>query len=316
MSDENPASNQPDEPANGGPELQAAKPINPIKAGRPETNSDLQDVKKELTGYEKSTLIWTGVVVGINLLTCFFVGLQWREMKSGSADTHTLAVQAVTQATQTTNLAAAASRQAEQTQQLVGQMKRQADRTQDLADRALQQATATVNLARAAKQQADVATSALEFQERPWIGLERIHINDKVAKDSTISNSLIYKNWGTGPAIHVLNEYQVGMFCGDFPAHPTYQLRSTPAPLLLPPGQSTETGTTKFLAPLTEDMITAIKQPICGLYVFGRITYKDKSGHSHWRHICGKWDPATDNTFEICNAYNDGDEDYSDGIEP
>jgi hypothetical protein len=256
------------------------------------------------------------VIVAVNVLTCVFVGLQWYEIRSGSSDTHTLAVQAVTQATQTTNLASAASKQADQTQQLVIQMKRQADRTQDIADRTLQQATATVNLARAAKQQADVAASTLEFQERPWIGLDHIQIVDKVAKDSAVSNSMVYKNWGGGPAIHVLNEYEISPFCGAFPTHPTYQISTPPAPILLLPGQFTQTGNTKFIAPLTDDIIAAIRVPNCGLYVFGRITYRDRNGHSHWRHVCGKWDPSTDNTFNSCSTYNDGDEDYPDGKEP
>ena len=36
----------------------------------------------------------------------------------------------------------------------------------------------------------------------------------------------------------------------------------------------------------------------------------------HWRHVCGKWVTRTDNTFETCPSYNDGDEDYPDGKEP
>jgi cell division protein FtsL len=55
--------------------------------------------KNEFSGFERSTLRWTIVIVAVNALTCLFIALQWYEIKSGSADTHTLAEQAKKQAT-------------------------------------------------------------------------------------------------------------------------------------------------------------------------------------------------------------------------
>jgi len=91
MSSENPAHEQPKVPPNSHPEIQTPKPVQPPITTQPQPDSELQEVKKELTGYEKSTLKWTRVIVGVNVLTLFFIGLQWYEMNSGSKDTHTLA---------------------------------------------------------------------------------------------------------------------------------------------------------------------------------------------------------------------------------
>lgn len=80
MDNENTAANQPSKSLNSSPAIQGSEPIKPPETGKPETDSELQEVKKELTGFEKSTLLWTRVVVGINLITCLFIGLQWLEL--------------------------------------------------------------------------------------------------------------------------------------------------------------------------------------------------------------------------------------------
>jgi hypothetical protein len=82
MDNENSAANQPDESSNGSPDINSKeKLVNPPETGQPEPNNELGEVKRELTGYEKSTLRWTRVVVGINVITCLFIGLQFYEMQ-------------------------------------------------------------------------------------------------------------------------------------------------------------------------------------------------------------------------------------------
>ena len=251
----------------------------------------------------------TGAIAFFGLCSVIVGVLQWRsmngqlkEMQRGGTDTHELAVQA--------------KNQADRTKDVADQMKLQADRTKDMADQAKNQATATNNLARSANRQANIAADTLAAHERPWIGYDHINIPDKIAKGSTASSSLIYKNWGSGPALHVTNEYQISEFCGGFPAHPPYNISESETPTMLMPGQVTETGKTSFTAPITDEVLAVIKKPNCGLYVYARITFRDKASHLHWRHFCGKWDSRTDTTFTVCNAYNDGDEDYADGKEP
>jgi hypothetical protein len=264
---------------------------------------------KPSAGWEQAKRV-VDLVSGLSVIaTMVFIALQWNEMHAGGADTHDLAISAGKQAD-------AAKAQSEQAKAQTEKMTESLKKTDELIAKATQQAAATNRLAQQAKRQADTAANTLEAEERPWIGLDHINPPAKIAVDTAPSSSLIYRNWGRGVAIHVMNEYQVAPFCGTFPIRPTYDVTTSPTPTLQMPGQSLETGSTNFKAPLTGDTLSAIKQPGCGLYVFGRITYRDKGGHEHWRHLCGVWDQRTDNTFQTCGFYNDGDEDYRDGKEP
>ena len=82
------------------------------------------------------------------------------EMKSGSGaqDTHTLAQQAVTQATQTTNLATAADAQATELRESIRQTGRLADAASRSAD--------------ASNVSNSQSVALFERQNRPWIGVE------------------------------------------------------------------------------------------------------------------------------------------------
>jgi hypothetical protein len=54
-------------------------------------------VEREMTGFERATLQWAKVAVGMSAVAAFFVCLQWWEMHTGGADTHALAMAAKTQ---------------------------------------------------------------------------------------------------------------------------------------------------------------------------------------------------------------------------
>jgi len=192
---------------------------------------------------------------------------------------------------------------------------RQLGIAQEQADAARIQATAANSIAQAAQRQADIAVRNLESQERPWVGYDHINMHAKVTVGSTASNSLSYKNWGKGPAIHVLFQYRMKPFCSSFPAHPPYEVREG-TPIALMPGQQAETADIFFSKALTDEMFAQLKGAECELYIYARITYRDAAGHQHWRHICAIWDKTTDSSFQSCMVYNDGDEDYEDGREP
>jgi hypothetical protein len=80
MSDENPAPDQPDKPTDSPPEIQSAESIKLPITTQPDHTAEFQDVKTELSGYERSNRRWTIVIVVVNAITCLFIGLQWHEM--------------------------------------------------------------------------------------------------------------------------------------------------------------------------------------------------------------------------------------------
>lgn len=172
MSDENPAADQLNKPADSSPEMQGFEPANPPKTTQPNPADEFQDVKKELSGYERATLRWTIVIVAVNALTCLFIFLQWLEMKSGSVDTHTLAEQAITQATQTTNLATETKNLAIQTTNLAAAMGKQADSTHTLVIQAAAQAKAAQEVATATQRSADAANNSARITQQQLLAFE------------------------------------------------------------------------------------------------------------------------------------------------
>lgn len=149
---------------------------------------------------------------------------------SGSQDTHTLAQQAVTQATQTTNLAAASNTQADQLKLSVEQAARlavaagkQADASRIIAEDSSAQAKATNELATQAQRSADAASKQLaimqaqfETSERPWISIISIEPVDvrynadyvpfpssQPIKNLGVQTIVTYKNIGNLPATDV-----------------------------------------------------------------------------------------------------------------
>lgn len=261
----------------------------------------------------RSPNFWTAIATVVIAVSTIFYTVyarrQWKEIHDSSSDTHDLAVAAGKQAD-------AAKIQSEQAKAQTEKMTESLSKTDALITKATEQAAATNKLALETRRQADIAAKSFEAGERPWIGLDHINPPAKIAVDSTPSTSLVYKNWGRGVAFHVMGTYQIRALCGEFPARPNYELAVIPSASLQMPGQPIETGKTSFKAPLTAETMAALKQPGCGLYVHAKITYRDRDGHEHWRHICGEWTQSTDNTFESCTFYNDGDEDYPDGKEP
>jgi hypothetical protein len=247
-----------------------------------------------------ATITLAGILIAAYTIRVFTMQLevmsqQLEEMRSGSAQTSQIIINAI-------NLTAATNHLA--------------DRAKEQVSAVNTQAGATNRLARDARRQADIADRSLEAEERPWVGFDHVHISDKVAIGSVVSNSLVLRNWGRGPALHLTTQYQMHPFCSPFPIHPSYTTKGEIPPIALMPGQPTETGDTHFDKPLTDEAIKAFKDTNCNLYVYARIIYRDSARNEHWRHFCGVWAKESDNNFLTCSTYNDGDEDYKDGKEP
>jgi hypothetical protein len=197
MTNQNDGASNGGEPATGAPPTGEPQPENAIPS-KPATEADLEQVKKQMSGFERSTLGWTRASFIVILATGIFIALQWHEMHSGGQDTHDLAVAAGKQAD-------AASKQADR-------MKDQADRTKELVA--------------AAKQSADTAHETLTRSVRPWVGVDSVHLTEPIGfikagdeKDPTyfVSGSIeiTIKNYGSSPALSVKNfieAYDPSMF--------------------------------------------------------------------------------------------------------
>jgi hypothetical protein len=94
------------------------------------------------------------------IFTLVFIALQWLEMRSGSADTHDLAVAAKTQAD-------AAKSQADASKKIAEATKAQADNTEKLATAAKTQADAASSAAATAKGALSLSVQSFHVSERP-----------------------------------------------------------------------------------------------------------------------------------------------------
>lgn len=130
----------------------------------------------ETSGLEKAKR-WVDLIAGISvILTMGFIALQWNEMRSGSVDTHDLAVASKAQAD-------AAKVQSEQAKAQTEKMSESLTKTDALILRATEQATATSKLAEAAKRQAEAASAAL----RPWIKIGDVELRPSVGPAKTLT---------------------------------------------------------------------------------------------------------------------------------
>ncbi len=130
------------------------------------------DIVKPMKLSDKLMIAFTAVIAftGIVGAIIFYYQLdamrgQLKEMRSGSGDTHDLAVAAGRQAI-------AAGTQADRTKDLADRMKDQADRTKTIADQAVVQAKAAGVGAQAASSAAKTASDQLVLAERPWVKIK------------------------------------------------------------------------------------------------------------------------------------------------
>lgn len=132
-----------------------------------------------------------------------FVCLQWREMRTGSADTHDLAEQAKTQ---TAKMAAALAK----TDALIETATAQAQATAKLATAAGIQAAATRTLAEQAHRSADLARQSMENNKtssyrdlRPYVQVTKVDFMGDILKGDLVKGRASVINSGRTPAVNV-----------------------------------------------------------------------------------------------------------------
>ena len=157
------------ETTQGTPAIKTAEVVSAVENSQPATQQQLAEVKQELSAFEKATLRWTRTTAGIGLVTAAFICLQWCEMRSGSGDTHSLAVAAGKQADRMQDFVNRMQSQVDRTKDLADRMKDQADRTRTIAEQAVIQARAANTSADAAINTAQIGQQQLDASQRPWI---------------------------------------------------------------------------------------------------------------------------------------------------
>lgn len=215
------------------------------------------------------------------------------EMKTGSgaADTHTLAEQAVTQATQTTNLAAAASTQTTELRDSIKQAARLASATE---------------IANANAMQAD----------RPWLGAVLSIKDFEVGKKMTVD--IIFNNSGRRPA-YAYSILSHGGVYQQFPDPETqYDYSGSPSTGLIVPGSYQQSETVLDTA-FSQEVMDALNRGPTIYFIFGKIEYRDvRTNEKHWTHVCYRYHPEQAKSFlygfRQCAEYNDTDDKPNDHL--
>lgn len=118
--------------------------------------------------------------------------LQWKVIKSGSADTHTLAEAAKTQAEKTSGMADAADKIRKAADDMVAQESRLATNSQNAIEASNHQSKASL--------EATIAASRLE--ERAWVGIRDVRLV-RFDKDKSLKVDVEVRNTGKTPALSV-----------------------------------------------------------------------------------------------------------------
>ncbi len=275
MSDENPTSDQGGQTLNSLPEMQRPEPLNSPKTTQPNAANEFQDVKKELSGYERSTLRWTIVIVAVNALTCLFIGLQWHEIKSGSSDTHTLAEQAKKQADKMSNMSDAADKIRAAAENMVIQDQRIADNAHTAMDASNKQSKVAL----------DATISASKLDQRAWIGVGDFRVT-QFEKDKSFKIDVEIKNSGKTPALDMTDGMRYGIEPSSIfgPRDEWFNMIVTTAEAI--PPQGSHTMHMEIPLPVIAPFFDAIKAKTMSLYIVGVILYKTISKEDGRAEFC------------------------------
>jgi|HubBroStandDraft_4_1064222.scaffolds.fasta_scaffold191614_1 hypothetical protein len=289
MTDEQDSGNDEHEAPPEAPEVKSIEPI-PAPQSKPATEADLQEVEKQMNGFERSTLRWTRASFFIVLATAFFIGLQWLEMHSGGQDTHDLAVAAGKQAEKMKDMSDAADKIRLAAEGMAAQEQRIADN----AEKALNASSKQSGTA--------LAATIRQFRDdqRAWVGLGVFTIEHFDNKEA-FRLQLPWANSGKTPAIdtQVAISYAITDTYMKGPPE-DYRFVFTAASAI-PPQGTYATTMTNLAAPLEYD---AIVNGTKRFYVMGRFQYHDiYSRPAHTTSFCLVYS-AISKTLIFCEQGN------------
>ncbi|HEX4032394.1 MAG TPA: hypothetical protein VHX20_18660 [Terracidiphilus sp.] len=295
-----------------------SKPKDPIPE-EAATAQQLEDVEKQMTGFERATLRWARAAVIMSGLAAIFVCLQWWEMHAGSKDTHNLAVAAANQATWTQNLAADMKTQADRTKDLADRMKEQADETKTIADQAVIQANANTKSAQNAVDTLSNTKQSFRDEQRAWIGVQGTSDTKGFTEKLPWQVTVVFFNSGRTPAQNV--QSSGGYITSGVPiSGPSAQQIATldfrPAQSIAPQGYYREMIGTEVSAEAVTSIeisgeqtlisqYTQIKNKKLFLYYFGLLKYDDTFGKPHETQFCILLANPDTKKAGMCDAFND-----------
>lgn len=230
-----------------------------------------------------------------------WAGLQWYEMHTSGNDTHTLAQQAVTQATQTTSLATNAGTQATAATNFATSAG-EIDTKIGLAEADF------AKMAKNSEGTIKATQESMRQDQRAWVFANGFRLSEEPTSNHPITVTISIINSGKTPALDVLPMSHPSDRSDEPPEVNdwTTVAKGTRKRGLLPPGI---TGLTFTTAPLT--LTNGLGEYDAGtnsIYVQAKIIYLDTFKKSHWTTVCvlhrhGR--PMGE--FDFCERGNDMD---------
>jgi hypothetical protein len=224
-----------------------------------ETENQLEEVQREMTGFERATLRWAKVAVGMSAVAAFFVCLQWWEMHQGGIDTHDLAV--------------AAGKQADRMKDFADITKDQTDQTKTIAQQAGNQSATQLG-----------QLNEIKATDRAFIFVKSVDtvIGPAINGDKAYAWNVAFENSGTTPTKDLTLAVKCG-FGGQF---------GDPVDV---GGISEGDGFHAMIGPKSVQLAPSrcaalanfvFQQSEKGWYVFGFARYKDVFRAQHLTEFC------------------------------
>jgi len=263
-------------------------------------------------------LLCTACLVISTIIYTAFAGCQWHEMKTGSSDTHALAIAsrdqanaAGQQASSMGNLAQQALDQARATNELARQAKRSADAALDTSRAALLRATSSKQMAGTSDASLKVSKDALKLEERAWLGVTGITLS-RYQPGKTIEGSATYFNSGKTPAVKVTTDIEILIdMPNKVPTFPYDWMLDWKGHQPVTPNSSQWLKRELPRLLLTEQIKDELNRHYRLIWVYGVLRYEDIFGETHRTEFCGYSvgiDSITENVqLAFCPDHNQTD---------
>jgi hypothetical protein len=293
MSEDKPPETEIGESSQVGTQIETSKPVGALGT-KPATEQQLNRVETDVNAFESSTLRWTKATFFVFAVTLVFIALQWvairgqlHEMRSGSADTHALAVAANTQATKMANVSDAADKIRQAAQDMVIQDQR-------IVDNAQSSFNATVKEA--------------ELSERAWVGVTDVQTPTELHEGTLLNSTISLVNSGKTPSLNVIQRAGYRIVKAEDRFDPAHEVSLT-APMRQ--GTILSEGKRMLsicnLGNIGRQRAIELNSGEYRLYMFGEITYEDVFNHTHHTRFCMRMELGKALAFSPYGSYDYAD---------
>jgi len=311
VSEDSAPTNEVSESTQGVPPIQAPEPPRAAEA-KPATEQQLQEVKEEMSGFERSTLLWSKVTCGVFAVTLLFIALQWIAVR-GQLGVMSKQLDSMNDAgKQTDRIIAANERLAKAAEISNGQGKTALDTT--IAEN---RKAVGATLAQA-KTSMDASIKDSQRTLRPYVYVSGLSLIGTFAEGQRIVGQASLINGGRTPAVSAIVCADLALrerafvFGDDFPCPAPGNPPELPGSLTSvtvigpsnPPIMTRTRGTT-ITPSIPGTLIETITSGAIRLYFYGEVTYTDLLTPTTHRHtqFCGIYNIAT-GLFDACDHHN------------